>query len=384
MKLLIVAPSNSIHARRWVKNSLDSGIEVYLIDQDPFGEKPSWLDCHHYFNIKPSGLSSRKGLMASLIIIYRQYLLFRKLNRNLEIDLVHIHWLFGFLPFLFTFSKKPYIATPWGSDIQYKNTRTKKSLVKGMINSLIVIRVIRKASILHCDSHQIATKIEDLGGDSKNIRVVYFGTDIELFNPRARSASLRKKFGAESDTDVLIISTRSHEPVYDIPTFIRAAQELDGRVNENVKYVIAGAGSLTEQLNSLVHTAGLSSKFHFTGKLNDEDFLAATASCDIYVSTSTSDGGLAASTAEAMASGLPVVISRFGENSMWLDSESAGALFEVGNSSELAEKLMYFVDNDQARSAAGIVARKIIVERNNSVTEWSKILDMYSEAIKEV
>jgi glycosyltransferase involved in cell wall biosynthesis len=382
MRLLLVAPSNSIHTRRWVKNSLDSGIDVYLVDQDPFGERPPSLDTHHYFNIELSGLPSRSGLTATLGVFRRQYLLFRKLNRSLDIDLVHIHWLFGFLPFLFTSSKKAYIATPWGSDIQYIRTRTKKSVVKGIINSLVVTRVIKKASLLHCDSHQIASQIEEFGGDSRKIRVVYFGTDVVLFNPHARSASLRKKFGADSDTDVLIISTRSHEPVYDIPTFIRSAQELDGC--ENIKYVIAGSGSLTNHLKSLVHAAGLSSRFHFTGKLDDQEFLSATASCDIYVSTSTSDGGLAASTAEAMASGLPVVITNFGENSIWLDSESAGLLFEVGNSSELAEKLLHFVTSDEARRTAGAVARKIIVDRNNSVTEWGKILDAYTEVTKAI
>ena len=382
MRLLLVAPSNSIHTRRWVKNSLDSGIDVYLVDQDPFGERPSSLDSHHYFNIELSGLSSRKGLISALRIFCRQYLLFRKLSRSLEIDLVHIHWLFGFLPFLFTFSTDAYIATPWGSDIQYKGTRAKKSLAKGMINSMIVSRVIKKASLLHCDSHQIASQIEEFGGDSRNIRVIYFGTDIELFNPLARSVSLREKFGADSDTDVLIISTRSHEPVYDIPTFIRDAKDLGG--HKNVKYVIAGSGSLTDYLKSLVHSEGLSSRFHFTGKLDDQEFLSATASCDIYVSTSTSDGGLAASTAEAMASGLPVVITNFGENSMWLDSESAGKLFEVGNSRELAERLLHFVNSDEARRTAGAVARKIIEDRNNSVIEWGKILSAYAEATKAI
>ncbi len=367
-----------------MQNSLRSGIDVYLVDQDPFGEKPSLLERDHYFNIEPSGLTSRKGLMVTLRVLQRQFLLFRKLNRSLDTDLVHIHWLFGFLPYLFTFSKKSYIATPWGSDIQYKGTRTKKSLAKETINSLVVTRVIKKASLLHCDSHQIARQIEEFGGDSRKIRVVYFGTDIELFNPRARSASLRKKFGADSDKDVVIISTRSHEPVYDIPTFIEAAQELDGHVNTNVKYVIAGSGSLTQQLKTLVQASGLTSKIHFTGKLDDEDFLSATASCDIYVSTSTSDGGLAASTAEAMASGLPVVITNFGENSMWLDSESAGMLFEVGNSRELAERLLHFVNSDEARRTAGAVARKIIEDRNNSVTEWGKILSAYAEATKAI
>ena len=39
---------------------------------------------------------------------------------------------------------------------------------------------------------------------------------------------------------------------------------------------------------------------------------------DIYVSTSLSDGGLAASTAEAMACELPVIITNFGVNSKWI------------------------------------------------------------------
>jgi glycosyltransferase involved in cell wall biosynthesis len=104
-------------------------------------------------------------------------------------------------------------------------------------------------------------------------------------------------------------------------------------------------------------------------------------SCDIYVSTSKSDGGLAASTAEAMASGLPVLISDFGENSDWLRKESAGYVFAIGDFETLAKQIIKLSSNKEMRMSMGIAGKRIIEKDNNSRIEWIKVNNLYTSLI---
>jgi glycosyltransferase involved in cell wall biosynthesis len=52
----------------------------------------------------------------------------------------------------------------------------------------------------------------------------------------------------------------------------------------------------------------------FLGRIPHEAMPDLLTQADIYVSTSLSDAGISASTAEAMACGLPVIVTDTGEN----------------------------------------------------------------------
>ena len=101
---------------------------------------------------------------------------------------------------------------------------------------------------------------------------------------------------------------------------------------------------------------------------------AFLAGMDVFVSTSTSDAGIAASTAEAMACGVPVVITDVYENGDWLDDGRAGFLFPEGDSSELAAAVIRLAEMDQAglRQMAES-ARKKICEENCLNTEMRRM-----------
>ena len=78
-----------------------------------------------------------------------------------------------------------------------------------------------------------------------------------------------------------------------------------------------------------------------------------------------------------MASGVPVVITDFGNNGEWLDSETAGRLFPLRDPAALADRLIELVGDAGLRRKMGEAGRKIILERNSYHREMERVLELY-------
>lgn len=375
MKVLYVAPSNSIHTKRWINRATLNGVESYLYDQIP-GGRDSIPQCKEIFFIPNAKINRFLVPFRPFVTFCRHFFKLRKILKNNKFDLVHVHWLFDVSVLAVTFQKKiKIVITPWGSDIQYRPKSGNFRFIKIVFNRVLINRLARKAKSVCCDSEAQKIILQRAGANPEKIKIIYFGTDVQTYKPENRSNLLRNKYGATTDS-ILVISNRSHEPVYDIPTFIKASK-MAFEKNQNLRFVLAGSGSLTSDYIKLIEELKMADFFYLPGRMDDMEFSSSTASCDIYVSTSISDGGLAASTAEAMASGLPVLISDFGENANWLHDQSAGYVFPIGDPKKLAELILLLSTDSEKRKTFGAKGREIIKTFNNSEIEWKKVSDLY-------
>jgi glycosyltransferase involved in cell wall biosynthesis len=379
MNILYVAPSNSIHTKRWINRASKNGINCFLYDQIPGGGDR--IDsCKNTYFVQKINVFKPLIFLKPLLYTLFHFVKLRKVIKKNDFDLIHIHWLFDFSVLASTFQRRiKIVITPWGSDIQYSPNSNRLRSVKIAFNKFLIRRIARKTDAVCCDSIAQKEILEKAGTPSKKIHIIYFGTDVNAYSPENRKVNLREKYGA-NESSVLVISNRSHEPVYDLETFIRASK-IAYEGNRDLRFVLAGSGSLTSNYKQLISELDLKSIYYLPGRMDDEEFSCSTASCDIYVSTSKSDGGLAASTAEAMASGLPVLISDFGENASWLKNESAGMVFPIGDYKKLADQIIMLSKNQADRNQRGKIGRAIISEFNNSEIEWQKVEKLYSNLI---
>ena len=90
--------------------------------------------------------------------------------------------------------------------------------------------------------------------------------------------------------------------------FILAAQKVLERMN-NVRFVMAGSGDLSEKMIRYVASLGISDKFHFTGFLRGNDVFKMYSMSNLYVMPSVSEP-FGISPLEALQSGVPVIISK--------------------------------------------------------------------------
>lgn len=149
----------------------------------------------------------------------------------------------------------------------------------------------------------------------------------------------------------------------------------------DAKFIIAGDGEQRDYLENLAMSLGVSDSIKFTGRIPNDELPRYIASSEIYVSTSLSDAGLAASTAEAMACELPVVITDFGNNRDWVKDGEGGFIIPTKNPAILAEQIVYLLQNQDVRKRFGKINRGVIEERNNYEKEMKLMEDIYFQLI---
>jgi glycosyltransferase involved in cell wall biosynthesis len=91
---------------------------------------------------------------------------------------------------------------------------------------------------------------------------------------------------------------------------------------------------------------------------------------------------------EAMACGLPSVVSDIPANRNLVENKSSGLLFPVKDIHKLTEYLRYMIENENDRNKMGHRAREIIEERfsisavvRQILTEYENVLDRKEKAL---
>lgn len=360
-KIIYFAPANSVHSYRWIyflKNQYN--IEVFWISfheiEKKFSEEYKGFEFlvlnneHKLINSK-NPINKIKGIIQSKNKI-------NKIFFESNFDFVHVQS-FGKYGIVSSFlnSKIKYIGTAWGSDIIFSGKGIRYYLLK---------KSLKRAEYVTCDADHM---IERLNNISKKIKVklINFGVEMELYNVKK-----------ESSKDFVILSLRNHYPVYDIETLIDAFSIFS--LNKSVKLNIAGFGDLTDYYKKIVKRKKIESKVIFSGKYNRNSLLKLLSKTNLYISTSKSDAGIAASTAEVMACKIPVLISDSGENKLWINDSQNGFTFITSDIKNLVKKFEYIfnLEKNKLRKISN-EGYKTILERNNLKVEMHKLYKLYKE-----
>jgi len=361
MKICFLAGANSVHSYRWVRYFAEEGHEIYWLSLTPLTVGSSIRNVNFY-EIEQSRIK--------IFSILRAIFPVKKFIKEIEPEILHAHYAgtYGLLGALSGFH--PFVVTTWGSDVLFAG----KSKIKGFLVKFI----LNKADLITCDANHMIDAMVKLGTNNEKIRLVNFGVEIDKFQPGEEDENLRAKLGLSNSPT--IISLRNLEPIFDIVTLINSIPYVLRDIPE-VKFVIAGTGSQERYLKELARSLRVMDSIRFMGRYSNDELPKYLVSADIYVSTSLSDAGISASTAEAMACGLPVIITDSGENRMWVKDGENGFVVPVRKPEILAEKIICLAKNDDMRTRFGRINRKIIEERNNHYVEMGKMESIYEELI---
>ncbi len=374
MKILFIAHLSSIHSKRWIEFfSRRDDMEVQVLC---FGKQTLPIDnaIVHALGEETAPWKSLKGIIQRLKAQASRRRMVRQLKTGFRPDIVHIHWFDAPAIWAARRFRVPIVATAWGSDVLVE-TRSSH------LQRWAVIRTLRISDCITCDAIHLKERMIALGGKADKIKIIYFGTNCEDYSPAKRDTGLASQLGW-GGSDPIVISLRALKPIYDVETLIRAIPLISEKVPQ-ARFLIVGGGELKPQLEKLAMDLGVERITRFAGRVSDEDMLRYVASADVYVSTSTSDAGIAASTAEAMASGLPVVITDFGNNADWLDNETAGRLFPLRDHAALAQRIIELLGDEGLRRRMGETGRKIILERNSYHREMERVLELYRSIVRQ-
>ncbi len=367
MRICYIA-SPSIHTNRWVRYFADSGHEVHLITSSKlFGVGIDNVKLHLLQRFGP-----HIRIVNYLINSVPMLLQFKRLIKSINPDIIHAHFIMETTLLGAASGFHPFVVTPWGSDVLIAPRRS-------MMSRWIVKYVLKRADLITYGGEHMGKILVKLGADPKKISLVYFGVDIQKFKPGQKDESLRGELGIlDSPT---IISLRCLKPIYDVESLINAVPLVLKEV-PTAKFLILGGGSQETRLKELSKSLGVSDSVKFVGWVPEDELRRYLDLADIYVSTSLSDAGLAVSTAEAMAYGLPVIITDFGDNRKWVQDGVNGFIIPLRAPEALASKIIRLLKDEEARRRFGSMNREIIMERNNWEKEMGKMAKLYEELIK--
>jgi glycosyltransferase involved in cell wall biosynthesis len=228
---------------------------------------------------------------------------------------------------------KPLVAVSWGTDLLVDADATDESRAitrHALDNSAAVFGdclAVREAV------HRHSSIPDD--------RIVTFpwGIDLVLFTPGPTSLTLRSDLGW-SDNEVFI-STRSWEPIYAVDVLVRAfAMVRESR--PSARLLLLGDGSMETAIRQMIADLGLADFVHAPGRARYDLLPDYFRSADAYVSATVSDG-TSISLLEAMACGLPVVVSNSFGNLEWVREGVNGALAAPGDVESLSAAMLSVV-----------------------------------------
>ncbi len=147
--------------------------------------------------------------------------------------------------------------------------------------------------------------------------------------------------------------------------------------NKNVYYILCGVGENESELKEQANKAGLFENIRFLGYRNDVKELYEAADCFVMPSFRE---GLSRSIMEAMASGLPCVVSKIRGNTDLITDNKGGFLCEPSNSEEFAEAINFLCKNKPLCSEMSQFNKTKIRDFDTSVAERA-IMSIYAEVL---
>jgi L-malate glycosyltransferase len=251
----------------------------------------------------------------------------------------------------------PLIVTSWGSDLLLHAERdsTWKHATEVALRGA-------DGFVCDCDTvRQAALRYAHL--PSSHVAQFPWGVKAGIFSPAGeRPPHWTPTFGT-----VTFLCTRTWEPLYDVDVLLQAfAQAYEE--NKSLRLLLLGEGSLRDHIRQFIAEHKLERIVTTHSERDPANMPAWFRVADVYVSCARSDG-TSISLLEAMATGLPVVVSDIPSNREWVSDGENGWLASVGSRQDFAAKLGQAASlGTQQRKAIAARNRQIIAER----ADWDK------------
>ena len=225
-------------------------------------------------------------------------------------DLIDAHYVPNYGAMGALLGRHPLSVAAWGSDLLVAGRRDRLQRARAR-------SILRAADLVICDSGNLADAALELGAPRATLRAIPWGVDRTRFAPGpARESGL-------------LLSTRMHETVYDIPALLHGVAPLMQK-HPGLSLVLAGDGSLLAEHEALAARLLPAGQYRFLGRINSAELADWLGRASVYLSASRSDS-TSLSLLEAMAAGAIPVVSDIEGNREWVGPDDGARLFAPGD-----------------------------------------------------
>lgn len=235
----------------------------------------------------------------------------------------------------------------------------------------------RPAAVV-ANSHAGRAAHEQVGYAPRQWKIIPNGIDTSAFRPSSLAREqLRRSLKLDAGTNVVGILARYH-PMKDHLTFFKAAAEIVP-LCPDTHWVAAGRGvAHNELLIGAIRQFGLTGHVSLMAEQRDPaEFLAAL---DVAVMCSSSGEGFPNVVAEAMACGVPCVVTNVGDAASIV--ANTGVVVPIGDAAGIAHGVLRLLSLDATeRSDASRAARDRVVQNFEIARTAVEYTDFYDELI---
>lgn len=312
------------------------------------------------------------NLKKNLFIPYK-FIKFLKIIKEISPDIIQ-GWMYhgnlvSSLASIFLGNKIPVIWNIRGSHYQLKDEKKNTAVAIWLGGKLSHLpKKIINNSLFSAIKHE-----EFLGYKVDKREVIPNGFDTNKFSPSMDEKYYLNTILNSTDKNVINVGLIGrYHPMKDHKNFIRAAEIYFDKYNIKTKFIMIGrdVDNQNEELFNYINQLNLKGELFLLGERSDIDKILC--SLDIVVSSSYSEG-FPNVIGEAMASGVPCVVTDVGD-SAWIVGKT-GKVVPPRDSENLAEAIYELSSSKIQRESLGQLARERVIQ----VFSIEKVVEQYEK-----
>ena len=207
------------------------------------------------------------------------------------------------------------------------------------------------------------------------LKVIRNGVNIDSFSG-INESNLCKELNLDSNDYILIcvgrlVKLKAHAILFEA---VRLLNNL--KINRTIKLLVVGDGPEKELYNKIISENGLTNNVIFLGQRDDVAHLLRLSDC--FVMSSLTEG-LSCSIIEAMAAGLPIIVTNVGGNSELVKDGENGYLVPVNDPIEFSDKISDLISDDNKRIEFGKKSFSLAKENYSLDAMLNNYIELYDE-----
>jgi L-malate glycosyltransferase len=347
MKIALMGEGSVVHTLRWAEyfHSRGDTVRLFTLENPPDDFQVDW---------KKVGRRDQSHALSYTLALPRM----KRALDDFAPDMVNAHFVpnYGWMGALV--GRRPLVVSTWGSDVLV-NPR------KSPFHRWRLRYVLERADLITSDAEMMTEEIHRYVNGAAPVLTAPMGMDRAFYD----------RGEGELSRDPVLLQFRNLEPVYDLPTVLKALPDFLAQ-NPTWRVRIAGEGSQRVKLERMAAKLGFDERVSFLGRLSREELVEELRRARLYLSASLSDS-TSVSLLEAMALGAYPVLSDIPANREWVGGPGEGLYFPPGDSIGLSKTLNRAAQmSEEKQREAAVLNRNIIAER----AIWEDNMDRVREA----
>ena len=284
---------------------------------------------------------------------------FRRLIKEIKPDLVHAGPIQTCAFIAVLAGARPLLIMSWGFDLM-------DDVHKNKWWEWVTHYVLRRTDFFTSDANVTKDKAVAYGMNPEKTIVFPWGVDLEHF---------AKKDERSEKEGFVLFCNRSWETRYGVDVLARAFVKV-ARQRDDVRLLLLSGGSQGANIRKILQGGGVEEYVTFGGQISQTDLPRWYHMADLYISPSHVDGS-SVSLMEALACGLPCLVSDIPANKEWVFENENGWLFRDGDADHLAEKILAAMNQREKLPEIGAAARRSAEMRADWKKNAAALMEVY-------